>query len=267
MTLRKRGKLPAKFDLSVPHMSQMRSVFGLPSAPPTPASIDWMQGMDRDALGTLGNAPDPAEPNGELVGDCGIVGMYRFIQVEQFLTTGTFLGGIALYPCALQTYSEVSGWQPGNPDSDTGISLIDGLKHWMTTGIILPDGTRHKIVGFFQIDHRSDADLRQAVAECGGAYVGQDIPDAYDQSQPGDNWTVVGPPSGGHCTDIMAYDPSAYDMESWAMRFPETIAAKNAYMTESWAPVSPTWAKATGKTPFGMTLDQIDACMQNIKVN
>jgi hypothetical protein len=200
-TLRQRGKLPAEFDLNVPHYSQMRSVYGAAASPTIPASIDWTKGINRSLLGSLGNAPDENEPNGVLIGDCGIAGMYRFNQYESFINTGKFWNGSQLYPCALQAYTEVSGWDPNNPNSDTGIVLSNGLKYWMTRGIPLPDGTRHKIVGYFQVDYRNDADLRQVIAECGGAYVGQIIPDAYDTSQPGDIWDVEGPGTGGHCTD------------------------------------------------------------------
>lgn len=53
-------------------------------------------------------------------------------------------------------------------------------------------------------------------------------------------------------------------MESWAMRFPETERARLAYMDECYAVVLPNWAKATGFTPFGMTLDEVSAAMKHI---
>jgi hypothetical protein len=264
-SMRKRGALPVRPGQRSILYSTMRYARGAPTLPAIPAALDWMRGMDRSLLGTLGNAPDPKEPNMPLVGDCGIVSMYRFIQVERFKLAGSFLDGTALTPCALQTYGEISGWQPSDPASDTGINLQDGLDYWMNTGIVLPDGTRHRIAGFFKVDPSNDAELREVVAVCGGAYVGQDIPDAYDSSNEGDTWDLEGPGTGGHCTGIFAYTPGVWDMESWAMRFPETDRAKNAYMTEAWAVVSPTWANGTGQTPFNMTLAEVDAAMTSLQ--
>lgn len=260
---RMRGALPPRKNYKGPHYGAMRAEMGA-TIPPVPLVLDWLKGIDRNALGTLGNAPDPAEPNGLLVGDCGIVGMYRFIQCEQFLSGQIMAGGEALYPCAIQAYSEISGYVQGDQTTDTGVNLQDALTYWMKTGIPLPNGSRHKIVAFFRGDYTNDAELREIVAVCGGAYVGQDIPDAYDSSVAGDTWDVAGPGTGGHCTDIMAYSPGIWDMESWAMRFPETAAAKNTYMTEAWAVISPTWAKATGQTPFNITLDQAEAAMAGL---
>jgi hypothetical protein len=257
---RMRGKLPPRHDPRVVHYGAMRSALGA-SIPTIPDNIDWMKGIDRDALGTLGNAPDPEFPNEPMVGDCGVVGMFRFIQAESYKLKGEFLSGTVLTPCAYQAYSEITGWNANDPSSDTGINLQDGLTYWMNKGIPLPNGTRHKIVGFFKVDFTNDAELREVIAVCGGAYVGQDIPDAWDSAGPGSVWSVEGPGTGGHCTDIMSYGPSFYDMESWAMRFQETIEAKNTYMDEAWAVISPTWANATGQTPFNMSLNDVHAAM------
>jgi hypothetical protein len=264
---RKRGKLPYVHDPAVMHYSTMRAIRGTP-IPPIPPSLDWMHNIDRAGLGTLGNAPDPEFPNEPLVGDCGVVGMYRFIQTEMFHAdpAGVFPSGSALTPCAYQAYHELTGWVANNPASDTGIMLLNGLKYWMNTGLPMPDGSRHKISGFFKLDQTNDAELREAVALCGGIYVGQDIPTPYDYSQPGDIWDVEGEPAGGHCTDVMSFDPTYLNMESWALRFPETAAAKNKYMDEAWTVVSATWVLTTGKTPFNMTLDEVDAAMAPLQV-
>ncbi len=264
--LRKRGKQAPGFDPAVLHWSQLHSARGRVRGVQIPQSIDWFKGIDRAKLGTLGNAYDPSNPTAPVVGDCGVAGMYRLEQAWDYQVKSSFVPGDQLLPCALQAYSEISGWNPNDPSTDQGIVLLNGLKYWLTKGIPWPDGTRRKIVGFFQVDHRVNADIRQVVAECGGAYVGQTIPDAYDTSNEGDIWDLEGPGNGGHCTDIMAYDPNDFDMESWAMRFAETLRAKDAYMDEAWAVVSPTWAKATGKTPFNMTLDEVEASMQPLRM-
>jgi hypothetical protein len=229
-----------------------------------PAAIDWMRGVDRASLGPLGNAYDPAHPERPVMGDCGPVGMYRIIQGEQVATGVPMLTGDQLWPCVLQAYEEIGRYVLGDPATDQGIVLIDGLKHWLNVGLPMPGGTRHRCLGFFQLDVRQLLDLHQAIAECGNVYTGQEIPSAYDSSVQGDTWDLDGPGAGGHCTPSLAYAPGLIDMESWAMRFPETERARLAYMDECYTVVLPNWAKATGLTPFGMTLDEVSAAMKHI---
>lgn len=73
---------------------------------------------------------------------------------------------------------------------------------------------------------------------------------------------MEGAGTGGHCTVSLSYDGQTTNMESWAMRFPETERAREAYMDEAYAVVLSDRAKATGKTPFGMTLDEVSAAMK-----
>jgi hypothetical protein len=254
-----RGKLKPGFNPNVPSWGQLHAAFGprgADRAVQVPQELHWLKGDLNGKFGKLGNAFDPANPTAPLVGDCGVVGAIRKIQLDHWIITGEVLE----WPLelALDLYKRWGNWNPADPSSDQGTVLVDNLTDWKLNGITKPDGTIHKIVGFFQVDYRNQQDLKTAIAVTGPLYIGQNIPDAWESST---YWDAVGPGTGGHCTNLTGFGVAEFDEESWDEQVTETAGAVGAYMDEAWAVANPDWIEGTGKTPFGLTMQEInDAC-------
>lgn len=174
------GRLPRKFDPRVPHFSALR--YMLPALPQAPVSEDYYSKLP--AIGMLGN---------DQWGDCACAGAYHLLQLWQWNATGTMPNAGTAQ--ALQLYSEVTGFDPnagpsgGNP-TDQGTALQDLLAYWLKTGIPLADGTRHKILAYFEVDPLNVADMNLGTAESAGLYTGWNVPAFVEQQQtPGQSGT------------------------------------------------------------------------------
>jgi hypothetical protein len=262
---RARGRQPRSFNPLVPTWSRTRLHAGRMMAVQIPPTITWTKGLP-DELGGLHNAYDPADPTGLVVGDCTIACILHIIQVFLFNTTGRFWTNAELSPVALKYYSLWCGYVQGDPSTDQGGNIQTVLTNWMTQGIELPDGTLHKISGLIEIDPTNEIELREAIAICGAVDFGADIPDAYDQINPGDSWLPnQGPPTGGHCFFGSDFVPAELVMDSWGFKVPMPPPAVSQYVDEAYAILSTDWIAKTGRSPFGMSAADIDAMMAPLR--
>jgi hypothetical protein len=256
----KYGRLPRKFDPRVPHWSALR--YRLPVLPQAPASISYVTGIP--SIGMMGNSD---------WGDCACAGAYHLRQLWQWNATGTMPPeGTAQ---ALQLYSEVTGFNqaagpPGNNPTDQGTCLQDLLAYWLKTGIPLADGTRHKIIAYFEVDPLNVADLNLATAESAGLYTGWNVPAFVEQQQaPGSIWdtgtdnTIV----GGHCTVSGGYAVNGNrETESWGeTNYAMTPRFWAANVDEAYVILAQDFVKANGDTPFGIPLSAWEDQMSAIK--
>jgi hypothetical protein len=253
------GRLPRKFDPRVPHWSALRYKITLPAAPP---SQSYVTGIPD--IGMLGN---------DDWGDCACAGAYHLLQLWQWNATGTMPNAGTAQ--ALQLYSEVTGFNqsagpPGNNPTDQGTALQDLLAYWLNTGIPLADGTRHKIIAYFEVDPLNAADLNLGTAESAGLYTGWNVPAFVEQQQsPGAIWdtgtdtTIV----GGHCTTSGGYSANGNrEAESWGSTdYAMTPRFFGTYVDEVYVLISSTFEKSDGDTPFGVPLSVWDEQMAAIK--
>ena len=262
---RARGRQPRSFNPLVPTWNRTRQKAMRPGrmmSVQIPPSVDWLQGMPA-MLGGLLNAYDPAYPSGLVVGDCTIACILHILQMFLFHSTGKFWTDDELRPVALKYYCLWCGYVEGNPSTDQGGNIQNVLTKWMTEGIELPDGTVHKILGFIELDTTNEAELREAVAVCGAVDFGADIPDSYDQINPGDSWLPnQGDPAAGHCFGSMKFLQPELIMETWGFQVPMPPAAITEYVDEGYAILSSDWILKTGKSPFNMSEDDIKAMME-----
>jgi hypothetical protein len=261
---RARGRQPRSFNPLVPTWNRTRQKAMRPGrmmAPIIPPQEDWLAGMPAN-LGGLLNAYDPAYPNGLILGDCTIACILHILQMFLFRITGRFWTDAELRPVALKYYSLWCGYVQGNPATDQGGNIQTVLTNWMTQGIELPDGTLHKIDGFIEIDTTNEVELREAIAVCGAIDFGAEIPDAYDQISEGDSWlSNMGQPTGGHSFGSQKFLASEIVMMTWGFQVPMPPTAVTEYVDEGYSIISKDWIMKTGKSPFDMSFDDIDAMM------
>lgn len=259
----KYGRKPRRFDSRVPHFGALR--FAVPTLPVAPPSISYTQGIP--AIGMFGN---------NLWGCCAEAAVAHLIQLWIWNATGTMPQ--ITTDQVLQFYSEITGFDQnaGPPDSnptDQGSVLQDVLAYWLKVGFPMADGTRHKILAYFEVDPRNAADLNLGTAESAGLYLGFNVPAWLEQAEaPGTTWGD--PPAGadtkivgGHCVVSGGYGADGKrEIESWGSpEYGMTPSFFGTQVDECYVVVSNDFQKNTGRTPYGIPVSVWEAQMQAIK--
>jgi hypothetical protein len=204
-------------------------------------------------------------------GDCADAATYREVEIMSFATTGKEQA--ATTDLALQLYTLTTGFNPnagpsGMNPTDQGTNLQELLDYRLNTGIVLPDGSTSKLVAYFELDSRNHNDCRLAIEQGGVIQLGINAYPYFDNVQQGGTWnppTAGEQPDGGHAICSGKYEPGAFIIKSWAMDIVMPIATWDAVVQEAYCIVSPEWLKATGTTPFGMSLTELDQAMAALK--
>ena len=244
--LRERGN-----DPRIPHWSALRLQPGI-ALPAAPASISYVRGIP--GIGMFGN---------DRWGCCAFAAAAHYIQVWVWNATGKMPA--ITTDQVLQGYSEVTGFDrnagpPGQNPTDRGTVLQDMLAWWLRTGFPLANGTRHKILAFFELDPRNAADLNLATAECGAVLCGINVPAYLQQLEaPGSLWTLQSANAqivGGHAITSAGYAATGdREVETWGSTdYAMTAGFVEAEMPECYGIVSDEFMQATGKTPYGLPL-------------
>ena len=117
------------------------------------------------------------------------------------------------------------GFDPATDANDNGAIVEDVLTYWRKTGLLLPDGTRSKILGFARVNPRSRDEVLTAF-QIGGIFdLGFTVTQRdEDQFAAGQTWDVVGDQGeilGGHSVVLGSYsgvDPSAHSIAKSGLR-------------------------------------------------
>lgn len=255
------GRRTRGFSPAVPHWSAIR--YMLPQLPTPPAEIDYVAKLP--PIGMFGN---------DQWGCCAEAGAAHLIQLWRWNAYGT-MPPISTAQ-VLQAYSEITGFDenagpPGGNPTDRGTALQDLLSWWLKTGFPLADGTRHKIIAYFEVDPRNTADLNLGTAESAGLYLGFNVPKFLEQQEsPGSIWGATGGDTtivGGHCVTSGGYGPTdRREIESWGSTdYAMTAGFFSTYVDEAYVVVAQDFVEATGKTPYGLPLTVWEQQMSAIR--
>jgi hypothetical protein len=244
----KYGRKARTYDPRIPRMSLVRA--GLPAPP---ASVNYSTGMPA-SLGAMLN---------DQLGDCVEAAAGHAIQVWSFNGEGSMLtppdSDIEAF------YETAGGYVPGNPSTDNGTIIQTALADWLNDPI---DG--NELTAYVEIDVADMPNVKQSIYECGLCYIGFNVPSFLTNLEtPGATWDVN--PSadntiiGGHCVDIVGYDASGnMTVISWGSLYTMTPAFFAQFVDEAYALANPDWISATGKSPAGLTISQLQSLMQEI---
>ena len=215
-----------------------------------PATVDY---SGFTPIGMLGN---------DSVGDCVEAGAGHVFEQQTFYGQGSEYAVSTQQ--AISMYSQVTGYNPADPNTDQGTVLQDGLDYMRKTGI-----GGHKIAAFAQLDPTNMNEVKTAVAEFGTVMIGFPFPDsAMDQFNKGQPWDVVPGATidGGHCVIVVGYTSAYLLVITWGAVQKMTYAFWNTYVAgkgqggEAWALVDQEWVnKQTGKDPEGVDLTAFGA--------
>ena len=106
----------------------------------------------------------------------------------------------------LADYSALTGYSPGNPDSDQGTDMQEAASYRQKTGVADWTGERHKIDAYVALKPGNLDQLALAAFLFGAAGVGIQLPtSAFDQFDNAEPWSVVNGSSieGGHYVPIV----------------------------------------------------------------
>jgi hypothetical protein len=93
---------------------------------------------------------------------------------------------------AIADYSAITGYVPGNDDTDNGTDMVDAAHYRQRTGLIDADGKRHKIDGFASLRVGNIEEITLATYLFGAVGLGADLPtNAEDQFDAEEPWSLT----------------------------------------------------------------------------
>lgn len=248
MTRFRLGRLPVREDGRTLQLGRYLTA----ELPPPPASVDHTKAVGRWPLYA-----------NDSIGDCTCA------SAGHLTGLWTALAGRASWPTeqeVVSTYSAVSGYLPGRPDTDGGAVMLDVLRYWRSKGI-----GQHRIGAFVHVDPHSQREVRTAINIFGGLYVGAELPDdALTPTQAGHTWRLGTSQSGrpnrdnGHAFLVGGYGPRGLSGATWGMPQKMTNGWWNACVEEAWAIVSPDQLDAAGHSPQGLDMSGLLADLKAV---
>jgi len=240
------GKKPATYDRRDLQFAHYRKGIVLP---PHPEQFGHENLVPPDAWGMLGN---------DTVGDCVFAGADH----ETMLWTAE-AGNMAVFTPAnaISDYSAVTGYDPGDPDTDQGTEVRLALQYRKRIGLIDAAGKRHKIGAYLAIEPGNIEHLLEALYLFGAVGIGLEIPSsAMDQFNAGRPWSVVHGKQqieGGHYVPLVARRENLVCV-TWGKLQQMTVQFFKRYCDEAWAMLSPEMLSG-GVSMEGFNLEQLQA--------
>lgn len=169
----------------------------------------------------------------------------------------------------INTYAEVSNYNPKTNENDEGIESIKVLKYWRKNNI-----AGYKIVAFAKLEDKNRQQLMSTIYLFGGCYVGLNLPKtAEKQWKTTGKWTIprtnkkADAKSGtwfSHAVLITGYKGEDLRIITWGEEMIMTMDFWEAYSEESYAVFSEVFIKYD-KTPTGIDVDILKNDIENIK--
>lgn len=250
----KLGRLPRAHNPAIPHLSALlagrRRTFA-----PVPPAVDYTAALPAD-LGMMGN---------DHLGDCTCAALGHALQVWTANANPPI--DTESDTNIVQLYSEACGYKSGDSSTDRGGVEQDVLAYAMLSGIPVSNGSgRHRITAFVEIDPSNQWDVKYSLFEGGLVYLGFSVPDYCMSSQV---WDVQpGKPNivGGHAVVAAGYDDAGVTILSWGSKaYRMTWAFWAAYVDEAYLIGDADWITATGKSPAGLSLTELESQMSALR--
>ena len=237
---------------NVPHMNMIMSNRKDTAVPET---VDWSH-----------NIQDFTMMLNSTLGDCTCAAIFHAIQIW---TANTTIEETEPDQCVLKLYENACGYDPENRFSDQGGDCQKVLAYCVNIGVPFPNDSVDKFLGFIEIDQKNIEHVKIAINEFGGVYLGIDVPvSIYDINyNPKSIWAVEGNSNieGGHCIFAIGYDAETITIISWGQKYKMTWEFFSKYCEEAYAIISQDWIETSGKTPLGLTTDELENIANSIK--
>lgn len=209
------------------------------------------------------NTVFPTDLNDQ-IGDCTIADVAH--AVGSFSRFGQGTEVIVSNADVLTMYSRVSGYIPGNANTDTGCVIQDVLNDWRKNGIGTP---AHKILAFFQVNYKDLNEVKACTWLFLGVTLGVNLPQsALDQFQGGQTWdlnpslnnTVV----GGHDVRLIGFNADGtVDLVTWGTVVKATWAWVQQWTEEAWSEADAEIVK-NNAAPNGLSVTALNAAYTQV---
>ena len=208
----------------------------LPDAPPV---VDWSRDVAPQAWGMCLN---------DAIGDCTCAAVAHAIVAWSAITS-SFQAKPYWTPSdadVLALYRAVSGYVPGQLETDQGARCADVLALWQRQGVECA-GTLDKLAAYATIDPRNHAHLRAAVWSFGCVYAGVMLHQAQMTEAV---WSDLSSQvRGGHCVLLVGADDTGPLCVTWGELRRMTWAWWDAATDEAYALLSDRWMHSNRAPP------------------
>jgi hypothetical protein len=256
----KLGKKPARYDKRDLFFADYRTGT-LPTPPPT---FGHETLIDSSQWQMFGNAPDDSVvPGFQGCGDCFFAGSAH--ETMMWMKEGKNIPNFDA-KSVVKSYSEVTGFNIDDPNSDQGTDVREGMAYRQKIGILDATGTRHKIGAYVALEPGNLQHLYEAIYLFGAVGIGLDFPEsAMDQTNQGSVWSVVpgAASDGGHYVPLVAKRKNIICV-TWGMLQEMTESFYQKYCEEAWVMISEE-RLVSGKTDEGFDLVTLNADLQALK--
>jgi hypothetical protein len=254
----KLGRLARTHDKRIPMLHDLLKGAPLPTPPP---QADYTVGMPSN-LGFMRN---------DTLGDCTCAAYYHALQVWSYNAAHK----IDTEPDVdvVDLYEQACGYNPNQPGEGPGGNEQHVLTFLLNKGAPYgPSGAqRHKLAAFVEVDVSNIPAVKNTIQDCGVCYIGFNVPQfmmppgkpplaVWDVDPKGDN-TII----GGHAVVLAGYNATGARVLSWGNYYTMTWAFFEKFVDEAYALADPEWVAATGKTPAGLSLQQLEQAMQGLR--
>ena len=255
----KLGRKPRVYNPGFPHLSAL-----IRKAAPLilPAFYDWGSKVPATGLGMMLN---------DQLGNCTCAAYYHALQVWSSNCNPDGLMITEPDDDVLTLYERACGYDPQDPSTDQGGIEQDLLSYLVRQGA--PTGaqgqTRHHLRAGIEIDVRNLDDVKRAIYEAGLVYIGFTVPQSImpADGQVPDVWDVGGDETavGGHAVVNPSFDENGFGTISWGRKYFMTTAFWSKFVDEAYALVDIDFFKATGLSPLGLSIPDLEAQMSALK--
>ena len=234
------------------------SDYKITGIPQYPTPFGPKEGSVPSDWGMMGN---------DTVGDCVFAGIGHTIM----LLTSEGSGKAAKFTTEniLKAYSDVTGYDPNDPNSDQGTNMLDAMNYWKNHGIVDANGNMHKIGAFVTLDVSNLDEVLEAAYIFDNVQLGINFPDsAMDQFNNGQPWEVVkgAKNDGGHATPILlGWDGNYLYVATWGKIQKMSKAFYEKYAEEGYLAFSIEFINGDGESPDGFKLAELQYDVAHIK--
>ena len=189
----------------------------------------------------------------DTVGDCVIARLLHQIMAL-FAVANAGMSKVFTTDQAIQVYSAITGYVPGDPSTDNGTDPDAACEYWKTTGIF-----GDKIAGYVNVDITNIDLIRSSLYLFGGVGFALDVPAYVMQVPAGGDWSepstsVDTTIKGGHEVYLCGYGRNGFRCVSWGTTYTFNLDFLGKYGQNIDAVVSPDWIKQSGVSPTGVDL-------------
>ncbi len=185
------------------------------------------------------------------VGDCVIAGAAHETMV--FAHASYKPVPVFTADCVVKQYSQLTGYNPNDPNTDNGTDVQAAASWRKNTGIVDANGNAHKVKAYMALRAGNVRDVLEATYLFGACGVGIQIPQsAFDQFEDGRPWDVNhnSDNAGGHYVPVVGRNSRGNLIcVTWGRLHAMTPAFLSAYMDEGVAYYSEEYLKADGRSP------------------